>query len=910
MKQAANHRKKYIVIAAFVLCLALLFAGGCGANKDAGQQKTFETLEDFNGQSVGTFTGATYEQLMGEDYEGLSWHYYDDLATMIAALQKGDITTIVLDSPVAELTVAQFPDELAIFPQVITACDFSMILKKDSSLTEPVSEVIRELQEDGTIDALKEKWFSGDDQTMRIDWSQYNLEDRGKGVLRLAFDPSVTPMVCMGEDGKPAGLETELALVIADRLGMGMEFISSKVATIMMYVQQGQADIGASCFVITEERLENVDFCESYYSGGVVFLCRKDSLPGQAVSASGGKKAGFAGFFSGLKESFYKTFIKENRWKMIVDGLLVTIQITVFAGVFGTILGFLLCLCLRSGIRLLSVPAKAFSQLMQGIPSLVVLLITYFVIFGSSQLDPVTVGVIAFSVLFAVSVAGILQTGIEAVDKGQWEGGVSLGFSKAETFGRIIMPQALTHVLPLYKGEFISMMKMTSIVGYISIQDLTKVGDIIRSYTYEAFFPLIATAVIYFLLSFLIAVCVGRIEWMVQPKRKALGALPVAAAKESDKKQPAVLTAGMAGDELIHIEHLKKEYPNATPLRDVNTVIHRGEVITIIGPSGTGKSTLLRCLNRLEIPTSGRILVFGEDTGSKKTNLGLLRRRMGMVFQSFNLFGHLTVIENVVLAPMVLKKVPREQAYEKGMNLLRMVGMAEKAGNYPNELSGGQKQRVAIARTLAMDPEIILFDEPTSALDPTMVGEVLSVMKSLAAEGLTMMIVTHEMQFARDVSTRIFYMEGGVIYEDGTPEEIFEHPKKERTRVFVRQLKTLELKLSSADYDFISMSEELKQFGEGYYLSRRRTENLRLIFEEIVAQNLVPDGKPEYPILVSVEYGQKDNRLEMHLAWDGPRYDPMEEGNELSLKLVRAAIKEHRYTYEGGKNLLVLILTA
>ncbi len=147
MKQAANHRKKYIVIAAFVLCLALLFAGGCGANKDAGQQKTFETLEDFNGQSVGTFTGATYEQLMGEDYEGLSWHYYDDLATMIAALQKGDITTIVLDSPVAELTVAQFPDELAIFPQVITACDFSMLLKKDSSLTEPVSEVLPKIRQ-------------------------------------------------------------------------------------------------------------------------------------------------------------------------------------------------------------------------------------------------------------------------------------------------------------------------------------------------------------------------------------------------------------------------------------------------------------------------------------------------------------------------------------------------------------------------------------------------------------------------------------------------------------------------------------------------------------------------------------------------------------------------------------------
>ena len=213
MRQATDHRKKHFTMAALVLCFLLLFAGGCGARKEAGQQKTFEMLEDFNGQDVGTFTGATYEQLMAEDYEGIAWHYYDDTATMIAALQKGDIATIVLDSPVAELTAAQFPDELAIFPQVITACDFSMILKKDSSLTEPVSEVVRELKADGTVDMLKKKWFSGDDEIMRIDWSQYDTTDRGNGVLRLAFDPSLIPMASIGEDGNPAGLEIELALM-------------------------------------------------------------------------------------------------------------------------------------------------------------------------------------------------------------------------------------------------------------------------------------------------------------------------------------------------------------------------------------------------------------------------------------------------------------------------------------------------------------------------------------------------------------------------------------------------------------------------------------------------------------------------------------------------------------------------
>ena len=218
---------------------------------------------------------------------------------------------------------------------------------------------------------------------------------------------------------------------------------------------------------------------------------------------------------------------------------------------------------------------------------------------------------------------------------------------------------------------------------------------------------------------------------------------------------------------MISIQHLKKVYPNVTPFSDVNVKIEKGEVISIIGPSGTGKSTLLRCLNLLETPTSGEIIVDGEAITAKGADISAVRRKMGMVFQAFNLFSHLTVIENIMLGPVDLLKLSRQEAYDEGMHLLNTVGLAEKALSYPDELSGGQKQRVAIARALAMKPEIILFDEPTSALDPTMVSEVLSVIRSLAREGLTMMIVTHEMKFARDVSTRIFYMDEGGIYEDG-----------------------------------------------------------------------------------------------------------------------------------------------
>ena len=238
-------------------------------------------------------------------------------------------------------------------------------------------------------------------------------------------------------------------------------------------------------------------------------------------------------------------------------------------------------------------------------------------------------------------------------------------------------------------------------------------------------------------------------------------------------------------DVLIRVEHLKKQYPNVTPIEDITTDINKGDVISIIGPSGTGKSTFLRCLNLLETPTSGTITVSGTVITDKKCDVSKVRQKMGMVFQSFNLFSNLSIIENIMAAPVKLLGLSRQDAYNEGMTLLKRVGLEEKALNLPEELSGGQKQRVDIARAIAMKPDIILFDEPTSALDPTMIGEVLAVIKALADEGMTMMIVTHELQFAKAVSNRVFYMDDGGIYEEGTPEKIFETPQREKTRRFV-----------------------------------------------------------------------------------------------------------------------------
>ena len=255
---------------------------------------------------------------------------------------------------------------------------------------------------------------------------------------------------------------------------------------------------------------------------------------------------------------------------------------------------------------------------------------------------------------------------------------------------------------------------------------------------------------------------------------------------------------------MIQISHLRKEYPNVTPLKDLNCEINKGDVISIIGPSGTGKSTFLRCLNQLEKPTSGTVIFEGEEITDPKCRMEKVRQKMGMVFQSFNLFANLNIIDNITYAPVKLLGMSKEKAREEGMELLARVGLAEKANNFPDELSGGQKQRVAIARAIAMKPEVILFDEPTSALDPTMVGEVLHVIRSLAEEGMTMLIVTHEMRFAKDVSTRVFYMDEGGIYEEGTPKQIFEDPQKPKTRVFIKRLKQLNLTIENAHFDYVS----------------------------------------------------------------------------------------------------------
>jgi len=854
-------------------------------------------------------------------------------------------------------------------------------------------------------------------------------------------------------------------------------------------------------------------------------------------------------------DSFNNNLIAEDRYRMILDGLQVTLIITLCAAFLGTMLGGLLCWMRMNRRAWLRHVAKVFIDLMRGTPVLVLLMLMYYVVMAPMDATGIVVAIVTFAMNTAAYISEMLRTTIQGIDRGQTEAGLALGFTQRKTFLRIVLPQVIRSVLPVYQGEVISLLKGTSIVGYIAVADMTRASDLIRSRTFDAFFPIIVTAIIYFFMAWLIGqllqslvkhrrvkaiaaavtlmllgvagmlaapeadatadpitqmnvpsvfkalsgkrvgVVIGSIQdiavtemapdanimrlanttdmlaaldnrkvdvvgdenltvtfnkeiaskvdsvnaglppmpigacfnldniqlkqdfdsfladirsdgtyqkiydrWkdadnpsaLAVPQQRGTGrtlrvaifpALPPFSFISSGKPSgieidiltewanrrnwrleflmmdfasqiPAVQTdkadmamgsisitkerqkqvlfsdgyieshimlltrkgeAGILTDssksptqgsessgwlwaipiliiigggiwflfyrksksstfqtsvsrpqisELISISHLKKSYDTLDVLRDINLDVHKGEVISIIGPSGTGKSTFLRCLNLLEQPTSGSILIDGQDILASDADVPLLRRRMGMVFQSFNLFNGMSVLDNICLAPMQLLNKSREEAERRARELLQMVGLAERADAMPNQLSGGQKQRVAIARALAMEPEILLFDEPTSALDPTMVSEVLGVMTRLAREGMTMIVVTHEMRFARQVSSRVLFFANGVVYEDGTPDQLFEHPQRELTRQFIQQIHETTFTIESEQFDWYAMVAQMEQFCQQYNLSRQKMDSMLHVIDESIAI-LNSDRKAIQPgTRLTLSYTEKDETLQ------------------------------------------------
>lgn len=377
-------------------------------------------------------------------------------------------------------------------------------------------------------------------------------------------------------------------------------------------------------------------------------------------------------------------------------------------------------------IKPLKILAVIYIEIVRGTPMLLQILIMYAgsKMFFGIDLSPFTSAIIAIALNSAAYVSEIVRAGIEAVDKGQMEAARSLGMKKSTAMMLIVIPQAVKNILPAIGNEFVAIIKESSMASIIGVNELMFAGKVVVGSTYLGLEPYIVAAGFYFIMTFTL----GRIISLIERRMK----------------------------KVIRVNNLHKSFEKNEVLKGINEHIEKGEVVVVIGPSGSGKSTFLRCLNLLEVPTSGEIIFEGKNITDKKVDINKIREKMGMVFQQFNLFPHKTVLDNLTIAPIKVKGVSKADAEKKAKELLDRVGLLNKADAYPSSLSGGQKQRIAIARALAMDPDVMLFDEPTSALDPEMVGEVLNVMKELAKEGMTMVVVTHEMGFAREVEIEFF----------------------------------------------------------------------------------------------------------------------------------------------------------
>ncbi|MDD4019308.1 MAG: ABC transporter permease subunit [Kiritimatiellae bacterium] len=476
-------------------------------------------LADLKGKKIASLTGTSFDVSINRVIPGVTHMYFNDSSAMVQAVLAGKVSAWAADAPVARLVAAQFP-ELSILPELICVDHYGLAVRKGHPLGRQASEVIGRFKKDGTMKAMEDKWFGADPAVKVIpDLSGKDGFDGRAGVIRFGHDTVTEPMSYVGDKGASLGLDVELAVRIAHALNMKIERVPMNFGGLIAALQSDKVDMVAGCMTITEERKKSVDFTVSYHSGGQALLVKK-----ARAEAAGARNPAVAEKITGVSQlaaSFRRTFVTEDRYKLVWQGIQVTLLISVLSAVFGTLLGFGVCLMRRAKSAWLYIPAKVFIRAIQGTPIVVLLMILYYVIFGGVDIDAVLVAIIGFSINFAAYVSEMMRTGIDAVDKGQHEAAVALGFNRVEVFAKITFPQAARHVLPVFKGEFISMLKATSIVGYIAIQDLTKMSDIIRSRTYEAFFPLIATALIYFAIAYAMMFLLSLVEVKVDPKRRA-----------------------------------------------------------------------------------------------------------------------------------------------------------------------------------------------------------------------------------------------------------------------------------------------------------------------------------------------------------------------------------------------------
>ena len=468
------------------------------------------TLADIHDPTVAIMTGSSFQQSVESHFPDAQYQYYNTVADELNALKTEKVDAIALDIPVARNIQAE-DRSVVMVPEKLDSLDFGFVIAKSErgeTICDELSKYICLLKSDGTLEELQNKWFDSSDLSS-VDMTDYrNLPD-DSGVIKLAIVQY--PPFTMNNGEMYCGYEIEIVAMFCRDHGYALEIADVNSDALLATVQSGKCDIGCCSIAITEERKESMLFTEPDYSGGTVLLVRRGSYASESN----------IGFFSSLKDSFHKTFIRENRWMLFVQGIGTTFFITLMSIIFGTALGFSMYMFCRDGDPVAGAITRLCVWLVQGMPVVVLLMIIYYIIFGKTSISGVFVSIIGFTFVFSTGVYGMLRNGIAAVDNGQTEAAYALGYTDSKAFFRIILPQALPYIIPVYKGEITALIKATAVVGYVAVQDLTKMGDIVRSRTYEAFFPLIAVAIVYFILAFILTSIVKRIEIRINPRSRS-----------------------------------------------------------------------------------------------------------------------------------------------------------------------------------------------------------------------------------------------------------------------------------------------------------------------------------------------------------------------------------------------------
>lgn len=487
----------------------MLFAA-CGGSPQQEGDGAITSLEELQSADIGVLSGSNHPVLVQQALPQVNLLYYNSRADQLNALKSGKIQALSVDEPAGRNMQAE-DDSITMLPELLDAQSYAFCFKKNGekeALCAELSEYLRSLKEAGTMEELQEKWLDQANLT-ELEMTDYRDLPPVNGTVHLGIFQDPPFNLYNGDLELYVGYETELMTLFCQEYGYALEITDMNVDALLPAVQSGKCDVACGCISVTEERKESILFSEPDYVGGTALMVLK---------ADAGEGSG--NFFSSVKSSFEKTFLREGRWKLFLEGIGTTLLITVLSAIFGTLLGFLVFLLCRKGNPVANGITKACVWLIQGMPVVVLLMVFYYIIFGAVKIPGTVVSVVAFTLVFGASVFAIIKTGVGTVDKGQTEGAYALGYTDRQTFYKVIFPQALPHMMPAYKGEITSLVKATAVVGYVAVQDLTKMGDIVRSRTYEAFFPLIAVAVIYFILAALLIFIVKRIEIRIDPKRR------------------------------------------------------------------------------------------------------------------------------------------------------------------------------------------------------------------------------------------------------------------------------------------------------------------------------------------------------------------------------------------------------